>query len=55
MENNQIACTDYDGMGNQGRFPVTSKKGKNRLEKFISKILDQSKVKIRNKYNDVRE
>lgn len=23
MKNNKIICTDYDGMGNQGRFPKT--------------------------------
>lgn len=31
----KIECTDYDSMGNYGRFPATKKKEKTGIDKIV--------------------
>jgi hypothetical protein len=40
MNRIQVTCTDYDGMGNQGRFPKPgNQKKKQGLISFIKKLI----------------
>ena len=32
---NKIECTDYDSMGNHGRFPTKRKKEKTNIDKIV--------------------
>jgi hypothetical protein len=38
MENN-LYCTDYDSMGNHGRFPMVKRVKKTNMSRFIQKII----------------
>jgi hypothetical protein len=47
--------TDYDGMGNQGRFPESRKKEKSFMKKLIQKIIFWFSIKKKSKRKSIWE
>jgi hypothetical protein len=47
--------TDYDGMGNQGRFPESRKKEKSFMKKLIQKIIFWLSIKKKSKRKSIWE
>ena len=45
--------TDYDGMGNQGRFPESRKKEKSFMKKLIQKIIFWFSIKKKSKRKSI--
>jgi len=49
------STTDYDGMGNQGRFPESRKKEKSFMKKLIQKIIFWFSIKKKSKRKSIWE
>jgi len=47
------STTDYDGMGNQGRFPESIKKEKSFMKKLIQKIIFWFSIKKKSKRKSI--
>ena len=49
------STTDYDGMGNQGRFPESKKKEKGFMKRLIQKIIFWFSIKKKSKRKSIWE